>query len=173
MTRLFNPVQFLNPTEPEDYRGSHRAPDPESGVPLHDVQNHMPDYYAHPNWYYCAQSEPGLDSQAASVILAKRGRPWSMTRIYRAVPFGVKSINPGDWVTTVRGYALWHLRSNLGGGRRGRILTKVVYTGELFTDGSSHFEWGWWPMPEKHAEWSAARRASPEYQRIAKLLGEQ
>lgn len=156
--RLPNPIDYLNPAGEDDYRGSHRAPRPEDDVPMHDVEHFMPDYYQHPKWYFCAGSEPGLDWEAASVIRAKRGKPWSRVRIYRAVPFGVKTINPGDWVTQVRGYALWHLRSNLGGGRHGRILSKVAYAGELFTDGSSHFEWGWWPMPEKHAEWETVRR---------------
>lgn len=41
--------------------------------------------------------------------------------IYRAVPKNVKTINPGDWVTIVAGYAKEHGDAHLGG--RGKYRT--------------------------------------------------
>ena len=50
-------------------------------------------------------------------------------------------INNGDWVTTSIEYAKMHGKSNLNNNYK--ILTKVVKTSQLYTDGNSIFEWGY------------------------------
>lgn len=55
----------------------------------------------------------------------------------------IKDINPKDWVTIYRPYAKEHGESSLRG--KYRILSKVVYARELYTDGNSLYEWGWDP----------------------------
>jgi hypothetical protein len=53
------------------------------------------------------------------------------------------TINPNDWVTIDRNYAIEHKNSALGG--KGKILTKTVLVKHLYTDGNSIFEWGYDP----------------------------
>jgi hypothetical protein len=52
------------------------------------------------------------------------------------------SINPGDWVSIDKQYAIEHGRSNLR--NRYKVLSKTVPARELFTDGDLE-EWGWSP----------------------------
>ena len=53
------------------------------------------------------------------------------------------AINPGDWVTINPYYAKAHGESNLN--NKYRILTKTVLAKELYTDGNSMHEWGYYP----------------------------
>jgi hypothetical protein len=52
-------------------------------------------------------------------------------------------IQPGDWVTIERRYAVEHGKASLNG--EYKILSKVVSASELYTDGNSLYEWGWNP----------------------------
>jgi len=54
-----------------------------------------------------------------------------------------KKINPGDWVTINRDYAKEHGHANLQG--KFKILSKTVKAKEIFTNGDSIHEWGYWP----------------------------
>jgi hypothetical protein len=56
-------------------------------------------------------------------------------------------INPGDWVTISRAYAVEHGRSNLN--NEYKIITKTVPANQLYTDGNSLYEWGWVPKSIK------------------------
>lgn len=51
-------------------------------------------------------------------------------------------INPGDWVTPIREYAVTHGKTEFD---RYKILSKVVPVKDLYTDGNSIFEWGYDP----------------------------
>ncbi len=144
----------------EDYRGEHGSPDPEIGAPMHDVESMMPDYYEHPDWYFT--NDDGLDRVAAAAIRRVRGKPYAHVEVFRAVPKGVRKINPGDWVTTVLAYAKDHLDSALNG--QGRILKVVARAGSLFTAGDSHFEWGWWPDKKREDAYLRQLRTSPAWQ---------
>lgn len=53
------------------------------------------------------------------------------------------TINPGDWVTISRPYAVGHGQSSLGNNYK--IITKKVPAKHLFTDGNSIHEWGYDP----------------------------
>lgn len=52
-------------------------------------------------------------------------------------------INPGDWVTIVKNYAVDHGQASLG--NKYKILTKTVKAKDLYTDGNSIHEWGYSP----------------------------
>lgn len=56
-------------------------------------------------------------------------------------------INPGDWVTGSKRYAMEHGRDNLRG--QFKIISKTVPAKHLFTDGNSLSEWGYDPSEEK------------------------
>jgi hypothetical protein len=55
----------------------------------------------------------------------------------------IKRINPGDWVTIVRKYAVDHGRANLR--NQFKVLSKTVIACDLWTDGNSLLEWGYNP----------------------------
>jgi len=52
-------------------------------------------------------------------------------------------IEPGNWVTISKSYAIEHGKSNLNG--KYKLLSKVVKVSTLYTDGNSISEWGWNP----------------------------
>lgn len=54
-------------------------------------------------------------------------------------------INPGDWVTIDRKYAVDHGEASLGGKGNYVVLSKTVPASALFTDGNSILEWGYDP----------------------------
>ena len=54
-------------------------------------------------------------------------------------------INRGDWITTVRGYAVEHGEGTLLGNYK--ILKKTVFARDVFTDANSIFEFGYDPQP--------------------------
>jgi hypothetical protein len=53
-------------------------------------------------------------------------------------------INPGDWVSISKQYAIDHGRANLG--NKFKVITKTVKAKDLYTDGNSIHEWGYSPM---------------------------
>lgn len=130
----------------EDYRGQHSAPDIESGAPMHSMAGGiMPnDFYDRMHEYRLAH-EPTED-EAMGHIRRVKGRPDARVRIFRAIPKdsprGTK-INSGDWVTTVRRYALEHGRSHLS--NQFRVVEGYARARHLFNEGNDWREWGWKP----------------------------
>src|SRR5690606_38176161 len=111
------------------YQGSHEAPDPESGRPMHDVTGAWPeDFYSHEGFRYYSDHGNHYDAEGHHKVAAMRNRPNARLEVYRAVPKHVKGaqINKGDWVTQTRAYAHEHGQSNLGGKGSYKILKKTV-----------------------------------------------
>ena len=73
-------------------------------------------------------------------LAALKARP-----VEESKPAAITAINPGDWVTTVREYAVSHGESSLLGNYK--IISKTVHARDLFTDGNSIFEFGYDPQP--------------------------
>lgn len=144
--------------KPQDgYRGEHEAPDRTNGAPLHDltVNGIYPgDFYSPNGIGYCGDD----DRHAYGAVQAFRKRPHARVKVYRAVPRdpAIKRINPGDWVTLHRRYAVEHGRDTLRSDYK--ILTKIVAARDLFTDGNSLLEWGYDPKPS-HQERSASSKS--------------
>jgi hypothetical protein len=131
-----------------DYKGEHSAPMSEDGAPLWNIAANgvYPDDVYGPNgmsWY--GTGDRFLDSEAYSILRKAHGRRDKQLTVYRAVPKGVKGINRGDWVTTVRQYAKDHGESALNG--EYDIIKKSVTARDIFTDGNSWLEWGYDPQP--------------------------
>src|SRR5690606_18005273 len=97
-----------------------------------------------PEWYMHPTSEGYRESVA--FIRQVRGNPDAEVTIYRAVPKGVKTINPGDWVTPSREYAQIHGESNLNNDYD--ILERKVTAKEVIWPGDYLPEWGWFPDNE-------------------------
>ena len=120
---------------PEEYRGSHTAPNAESyGAYLHDLTQIMPkDVYTSKGKNLYGVRDPTIDHEWWMTAMKAKGKPDYEVEIYRAVPKGVKNINSGDWVTTSRKYAEDHGESALGGDYE--IISKKVKAKNLSTAG--------------------------------------
>lgn len=129
--------------EPGDYRGYHTAPRREDGfgAPATDIEEMMPDFYKRPNIYTTGM--PEADKESVSALMAIRGKPDAPVTIYRAMPEGANTINPGDWVTLSPTYAKQHLLSNL---EAGHVISQTIPASDLWFDGDSINEFGYDPV---------------------------
>jgi len=135
-----------------DYSGEHAAPRRDSGAPMDNLKGIYPDDIYGPNAarYYGHEAGSQNDKAAIRILQATKGKPDAPVKVFRAIPKQIKSdqINPGDWITTIKSYAVQHGESALGGDYK--ILEKTVSAGDLYTDGNSIFEFGYDPryMPQ-------------------------
>ncbi len=100
------------------------------------------DVYEHPEWYF-AHHESDLEAWAK--IASVRGRPNARVVIYRAVPRGVRTFYPGDWVTITRRYAMDHgwAVGQFDESENMPVIAKRVPASVIYTDGNSMLEWGY------------------------------
>lgn len=142
-----------------DYSGEHRAPRRDSGAPLDNLKGVYPDDVYGPNAarYYGHESGSQTDKAAVRIIQATKGKPDALVKVFRAIPKSIQlnEINPGDWITTIKSYAVQHGEGPLGGDYK--ILEKTVPAGDLYTDGNSIFEFGYDPkfMPSSEQDTKA------------------
>lgn len=133
--------------ESADYRGLHTAPSPRNGAPLYRVTHNIyPDdvYDQSVAVRYYGTGNRTQDIAAFRIVWACREKPEAPVTIYRAVPAtAAPHIHAGDWVTIVRQYAVEHGESTLRGDYQ--ILSHRVRARELWTNGDSIMEWGYWP----------------------------
>jgi hypothetical protein len=135
------------PAEVEDYHIQHRAPRRDGySAPLWRLTDLYPDdvYSARAVQYYGDRTV--CDPMSIAIVQAARDKPDMLISIYRAMPpvsGETDGINPGDWVTICRPYAVQH-----GRGLRGKykIVTMKAKASDLFTDGNSIHEWGYDPL---------------------------
>lgn len=153
-----------------DYSGEHRAPRRDSGAPLDNLKDVYPDDVYGPNAarYYGHESGSQTDKAAVRIIQATKGKPDAPVKVFRAIPKSIESneINPGDWITTIKSYAVQHGEGPLGGDYK--ILEKTVPAGDLYTDGNSIFEFGYDPkfMPQPDSSMPGAYSFQGGYRAI-------
>lgn len=126
-----------------EYQGGHNPPSPPDDSPLHDLTDTYGDdiYTQNALRYFGTGGNASDDKQAIAVIQNAKDKPDAVITVYRAVPRGVDSkINKGDWVTITKGYAEQH---GLYFDDR-EILTAQVPAKQLYNDGNSIQEWGYW-----------------------------
>lgn len=138
------------------YQGGHKAPVNDGySAPAYDLTGggsiYPADIYTDPKAFQYYGDLSSMDavrmSQKSLDTLRKlKSNPDAEITIYRAVPKNIKDgdINPGDWVTINKDYAIDHGRRQFNGGK---ILTKTVKAKEIFTDGNSIHEFGYDPNP--------------------------
>jgi len=142
----------------EDYRGSHQAPGPHFGAPMHDVSGNgmYPEDFYGPNGarYYANINDP-IDREAHRQVLSVRGKPDAMVTIHRAIPTHVHEaamktedpikhmIRHGDWVAIHKGYAKIHGEGPLKG--KYKIASMRVPAKHVWTNADSIHEWGYHP----------------------------
>lgn len=132
----------------DDYRDDHVAPGREDGAPLSDLTGdgniYPDDVYSKNGPRYYGTGNDSHDKNAFRIANMAKGNPDFDVMIYRAIPSGVDAgINPGDWVTIVRGYAEDHGESRFDGDYK--IISKMVKASDIFTNGDSIQEWGYDP----------------------------
>ena len=124
------------------YQGGHT---PHDGAPLHDMSSegyYPEDFYGSKGPHiYGGHSDIGM--QDVRTAQGYRGQPEKPVTIYRAVPKGVKDINPGDWVAINRQYAQEHGESHLD--NKFHILRKTVPAKHIVNPGDSPSEFGYHP----------------------------
>lgn len=128
----------------QEYWMDHRAPTNDGYcVPMHALHQMIPDVHERPQDYH-----GGTVPENLSAIRRSKDSPDTKVKIYRAMPRqgrGGYMINPGDWVTTNREYAVLH---GLGGEEDGRnmpVVQATVPAKHLYSDGNSLEEWGYDP----------------------------
>lgn len=89
------------------------------------------------------KSAPGHMTPSAYYERIHNTLEYLRTQEKKEGPNQIKTINPGDWVTPWRPYAVEHGKSSLRG--EYRVLSRLVSAQELFTDGNSIYEFGWIP----------------------------
>jgi len=133
------------------YRGSHQISS-DFGAPMHNMTK---DIY--PDDLYSSQGlrlygdSGGIDDKASresyNIIQKVRNIPNAEVTVYRAVPKGAKTINDGDFVTPSKEYAQRH--NDLVHKGKGDILSKKVKAKDLYTEGNSINEFGYYPEAQK------------------------
>jgi GNAT superfamily N-acetyltransferase len=147
-------AMFRNPQIQEvqdtSYRGSHSAPGPDFGAPLHDLtgggQMYPSDVYAESAARIYGTGYPKADREAFALAKQVRNKPDAEVTMYRAVPKdeNIKDINKGDWVTLSKSYAKNHGEAVLGDDYK--ILSKKVKAKDLWTNADSIHEFGYHPQ---------------------------
>jgi len=141
----------------QDYGGEHRPPGPKDGAPANDLTGggriYPDDVYDPDGPRVYGTGDAAVDRATFRILKGLKGKPAAKVTIYRSVPVDVDQteINAGDWVTINRTYAEDHgLRfAETGGeGEAFKILEKTVEAREIFTNGDSIHEWGYWPGGE-------------------------
>jgi hypothetical protein len=126
-----------------DYRMKHQAPDVESGAPLFNLTAngiYPRDFYDRMHEY---RPHHDADFDAMNVIHEARGKPEKRVHMCRAVPKGVKTINPGDWVAITRAYARDHGRHGSDPSQDMPVICALTEAKNLYSNGDSFHEWGY------------------------------
>jgi len=155
MQQTFNPApSFVAPQDQApsnlSYRGSHTAPGPDFGAPLHDLtgggQMYPADVYSAKAAQYYGTGYPKADKEAFALAHRVRGNPEAEVTMYRAVPKdeSITNINPGDWVTLSKDYAKTHGEAVLENNYN--ILSQKVKAKDLWTNADSIHEFGYQPQ---------------------------
>ena len=109
-----------------------------------------------------------VNRETMAAITKARNNPEAEVTIYRGVPKNVEKINPGDWVTPSKTYAEHHAKANLKNQEQGHVLELKVKACELFSDGNSLAEWGYWPKEVQIASAELERTIEEQQQKEAR-----
>jgi len=147
----------------DDYRGSHQAPGPHFGAPMHDVSSngmYPEDFYSPKGAHYYGNINDPIDRETHRQVLNVRGKPDAMVTIHRAIPTYVHEaamktedpikhmIRHGDWVAIHKGYAKIHGEGPLKG--KYKIASMRVPAKHVWTNADSIHEWGYHPDKVTH-----------------------
>ena len=124
----------------ENYQGNHRPPNKNNGAPLHNIAKIYPDDVYENMMMYASDFS---QKEAANIIKKYRNKPDEIINIYRAVPKGIKIINPNDWVAITKKYAFQHAKHPNNPKLDFDVIHSQTLAKNLFNDGNSFEEWGY------------------------------
>lgn len=133
------------------YRMSHQPTGPDGGARLDDMTGggevFPDDIYSSKGLQYYGNPGSAADKESYKVIQAMRGKPDKSVTVYRAVPPGVKEINPGDFVSLSKKYAEDHAFTGYGssGQDAGDVISMRVKAKEVYSPGDDLNEFGYFP----------------------------
>jgi hypothetical protein len=130
-----------------DYRMEHTSPSPEGANSGSDLTDIYPDSPSDRNFErYYGTGDKISDRESIQVMKQMENNPDQEITIYRAAPEGT-SINEGDWITLSKNYATEHGEAHLDGNYV--ILEQKVKAKDVFTNGDSINEWGYYPQGDE------------------------
>lgn len=124
-----------------DYKMTHQ---PEIDGPIaSDIESYFPDFYSRPKLY-----DFGLKGhkESTKVLLSIKGDPDAEVTIYRAVPKAEYAIEPGNWVTLSKDYAMNHGMQSEG--PDWPVVEMRVKARDIRTPGDDINEFGYFPASE-------------------------
>ena len=133
------------------YRMSHQPTGPGGGARLDDMTGggevFPDDIYSSKGLQYYGNASNPADKESYKIIQAMKGKPDKSVTVYRAVPPGVKDINPGDFVTLSKKYAEDHAFSGYGsrGEDAGDVISMKVRARDVYSPGDDLNEFGYFP----------------------------
>jgi hypothetical protein len=140
-------VGMVGVSKAPDYGMAHRPMTVESGAArLHDLTSAFDDtIYGKAAVQNYGTGVPALDREAVRIFQQVRNKPDAMVTVYRAVPKDAKqtAMNPGDWISVSKQYAMEHGESALGGNYK--IVAQKVPAKHLTTNADSILEQGYYP----------------------------
>ena len=150
--KYIGPSHYADGGGVDDYGGEHRPPGPDGGAPLHDLTAngtvYPDDVYGPQGVRYYGTGDVPMDRQTLKIAHEVRGKPEAQIPVFRAVPKTAgDTINHGDWVTTNPAYARAHGESALRG--KYKVIGKTVRADEVFTNGDSLHEYGYWSRAKR------------------------
>ncbi|GAA2559004.1 hypothetical protein HD598_002712 [Neomicrococcus aestuarii] len=123
----------------ENYRLSHQAPGPEEDgttIRLDQVGSATDEVF--PKDVLDKPQNYGLQhATTANALNQAQGNPDTEVRIYRAVPKGITTINPGDWVSLSKEYAATEAQFE-----GSTIISATAQAQDLWSEGLLE-EWGY------------------------------
>lgn len=139
--------QTIEPSVSE-YGMAHRPMTVESGAArLHDLTKAFDDtIYSKEAIQNYGTGVPALDREAIRIFQQVRNKPDAMVTVYRAVPKDAKQtgINPGDWISVSKQYAMEHGEGSLGGNYK--IVSQKIPAAHITTNADSILEQGYYPQ---------------------------
>lgn len=116
------------------------------GPSVSDIESLYPGIYENPEWY---STNEKADRESLAVINKVRGKPDATVTVYRAVPQGVTTINPGDWVSLSRTYATEHGMHATDAAQDMPVISMEV-PARFVVEGSGNSinEWGYQPVED-------------------------
>lgn len=140
----YNPVGMVGKM---DYGMAHRPMSVESGAArLHDLTTAFDNtIYGKEAVQNYGTGAPALDREAVRIFQQVRNKPDAMVTVYRAVPKDANQmgINPGDWISVSKQYAMEHGEGSLGGNYK--IVSQKVPAAHITTNADSILEQGYYP----------------------------
>jgi len=129
-----------------EYRGAHVMKKDSTSSPLYDLLQSgqvARDFYDEIRHY--AYLNDKADQESVSVIRYARNKPDAIVTIYRAVPKGVKEINPGDWISLSKTYAKEHGMHHEDPKLDMPVISKKVKASDVWWDGNDVNESSYFP----------------------------